>query len=162
MAAEFDTIDLFPQDHVSADVSRECSQSRDAELRVVDWFGGGESIQGRVYGAPQVSLSSFPSCRQMMISHVAASSTLLPSESYSVFSRSPTTSLPQTKATPSTYSDPGSRHVAHHLRERIKSSHSLAFALPQQVCTTPLRQSPLVLAGSSYLYPCSVSRNRWR
>ncbi|KIK05867.1 hypothetical protein K443DRAFT_328398 [Laccaria amethystina LaAM-08-1] len=29
--AEFDTVDLLPQDLVNADVLRECSQSRDAE-----------------------------------------------------------------------------------------------------------------------------------
>ena len=65
-----------------------------------------------------------------------------------MFPRSPSTSLSQTKATPSTYSDLGSRHVARHLSERNKSSHSLTFALPQQVCTTPLRQSSPVLEGS--------------
>ena len=125
-------------------------KSRDAELEAVDWFDGGESIQGRVYGDPRVSLSSFPPCRWLMISHVAASSTLLPFESYRVFSRSPSTtftSLPRTEDTRSAYSDPGSRNVAHHLSERIKSSRSLAFALPQQVSTTPLRQSSPVLAG---------------
>ena len=32
MEAEFDTVDLLPPDHVSADVLRECSQSRDVVL----------------------------------------------------------------------------------------------------------------------------------
>jgi hypothetical protein len=36
LEAEFDAIDLLPQDLVSADVLREGSQSRDAELRAVD------------------------------------------------------------------------------------------------------------------------------
>ena len=36
MEAELDMVDLLPQDHVSADVLRECSQSRDVELNTVD------------------------------------------------------------------------------------------------------------------------------
>ena len=63
----------------------------------------------------------------------AAGSTLLPFESYSVFSRIPSTaftSSPQTKATSSTYIDLGSRNFAHYLSERIKFSHSMMFALP--------------------------------
>jgi hypothetical protein len=36
LEAEFDTIDLLPQDLLSADVLREGSQSRDAELKAVD------------------------------------------------------------------------------------------------------------------------------
>jgi hypothetical protein len=47
LEAEFDTVDLLPQDLVNADVLRECSQSRDAE-RAVDGFDGGQSIQGRL------------------------------------------------------------------------------------------------------------------
>ena len=42
MEAEFNTIDLFPQDLVGTDILRECSQSRDAELREVNSFDGGE------------------------------------------------------------------------------------------------------------------------
>ena len=50
---------FFPQDLVGADVLRECSQSRDAEVRAADSFDGGESIQGRLQGDPQVSLVFF-------------------------------------------------------------------------------------------------------
>ena len=42
LEAEFNTIDLFPQDLVGRDILRECSQSRDAELREVDSFDSGE------------------------------------------------------------------------------------------------------------------------
>ena len=30
-------VDLLPQDRVTGDVLRECSQSRDPEIRAVDW-----------------------------------------------------------------------------------------------------------------------------
>ena len=57
----FDTVDLLPQDHISADVLRECLQSRDVELNTVDWFDGGEYIEGKCQGHPCISLS-FPPC----------------------------------------------------------------------------------------------------
>ena len=36
LEAEFDRVDLLPQDLVSAYILRECSESRDVELREVD------------------------------------------------------------------------------------------------------------------------------
>ena len=59
LEVDFDTVDLFPQDLVRADVLRECPQSRDAELRAADSFNAGESIQGRFQGDPQVSFVFF-------------------------------------------------------------------------------------------------------
>ena len=46
LEAEFDKVDLLPQDLVDADVLRECSQLRGVELRALDRIDGGESIQG--------------------------------------------------------------------------------------------------------------------
>ena len=83
-------------------------------------------------GRPSSKLVFFSVISVANDSH-AAGSTLLPFESYSVFSRIPSTaftSSPQTKATSSTYNDLGSRNIAHYLNERIKFSHSLMFALP--------------------------------
>lgn len=45
MGADLDTVDSLPQDLVSADVLRECSQLRDAGLRAVDGFDGGDFIR---------------------------------------------------------------------------------------------------------------------
>ena len=46
LEADFDTVDLLPQNLVSADVLRESSQSRDSELRAVDRFDGKNLFKG--------------------------------------------------------------------------------------------------------------------
>lgn len=46
MEAEFNTIDLIPQDPANAHVLKDYSQSRDAELTAVDCFDGEKAIQG--------------------------------------------------------------------------------------------------------------------
>ena len=48
LEADFDAVDSFPRDLVSADVLRKCSQLRDVELRAANSFNGGDSIQGRL------------------------------------------------------------------------------------------------------------------